>query len=256
MDIKILTPDEAQLTASAERQLALAKAYRITSNELYTVAADDLKAIKSRINELDVERKKITKPLDDAKAAVMSLFRRPVEALQEAERIIKTSMLAFDNEQERIRKQEQDRLLEIQRAAAQKAEAEAKEARRIAAEATAAAANAKTEDDRKAAEARLAEAGALEEAAATQQAALAVAPAPIVAMNTAKVAGIARKTTWRGECFDKLALVKAVAEGKAPITLLDVNDSALNQMARAMKETLSYPGCRALEEKGIASSRG
>jgi hypothetical protein len=255
MDIKITTPDESQLTASAEKQLALARAYKITSAALYAVAADDLKEIKAKINALDIERKAITKPLDEAKAAVMSLFRRPIEFLQEAERTIKTALIAYDDEHERLRKAEEDRLRKQQEEATRAAQAAAAEARRQAEEAAAAAANATSETERQAAESRLAEAAMQEENAQSQQAALAVAPTPIVATLTPKVAGIARKTTWKGECFDMLALIKAVAAGTAPITLLDVNESALNQMARAMKETLNYPGCRAVEEKGIASSR-
>ena len=41
-----------------------------------------------------------------------------------------------------------------------------------------------------------------------------------------------------------LDLVKAVAEGKAPITLLEANQTALNQWARLTKGTESLLGVR------------
>lgn len=255
MDIKITTPDESQLTASAEKQLNLARAYKITTPALYAAAADDLKSIKSKLTELDTQRKSITKPLDEAKAAVMNLFRPAIDFLQQAESTIKGSMLAFDEEQERLRQEEERRLRAAQEEERQRIQQAAERAAREAREAEAAAASAQSPDEKQAAESRLAEATALVDTVQSQQSAISVAPTPVVSVSSPKVSGIARKSTWRGECFDLQALVKAVAEGKAPITLLELNTTALNQMAKAMKETLSIPGCRAVEEKGIASSR-
>lgn len=239
--INVESPASANLTGVANRHLALAQAYKITSPQLYAAAADDLQAIKGKLKAWDDLRKKFTKPLDDLKQQWMDLFRSPIDTLKQAEQTIKNAMLAFDEEQERIRKAEEERRLAEQRAEEQRAAEAARQAQQ-------ALESAKTPD-------QVAEASAKLEQATVRQAEIQHTPAPIVASATPKVAGISKKTTWRGECTDKMALIKAVAAGNAPITLLDVNESVLNQMARAMKETMNFPGCRAVEDKGIASSR-
>ena len=79
----------------------------------------------------------------------------------------------------------------------------------------------------------------------------------VVAVNVAsaapKVAGIAPRENWSAEITDKLLLIKAVANGIAPLELLDVNQSVANQMARTLKNTLAYPGLKPVCVKTIAA---
>lgn len=86
------------------------------------------------------------------------------------------------------------------------------------------------------------------------------AMAPVVAAPTyQKSAAVVYRDNWNGECFDLSAVVKAAAKGnKTAMGLLMINQSALTQMARAMKETLAdaVPGCRAVNNKVIATGRG
>lgn len=254
MELKVLVPDQGALTAEADGQLAVAQAYQITDVTMYQLAAGDLKNIKARYKELDEERKSITKPLDEAKTKIMDLYRRPLEKLAQAETIIKDALGEYDDKQEELRKAEEERLRQAQKFMQDVTDAYAENAR-IDAERAQAAAAAATPEQAEQAQAAVAAAAERLEHAQVEQTVVATAPTPIVATTTPKVSGISRKTTWKGEITDKMALIKAVAEGKAPATLVDINESVLNQMARAMKDTMNYPGVKAVEEKSIASSR-
>jgi hypothetical protein len=50
-----------------------------------------------------------------------------------------------------------------------------------------------------------------------------------------------------------MELVKAVAAGTVPLNAIQANSTFLNNQARAMKETLAYPGVKAVAETGLAS---
>ena len=52
----------------------VAKSYEIDSSVMYEAAADELRTIKTKQKDLEAARKKITKPLDDAKKAVQEMF--------------------------------------------------------------------------------------------------------------------------------------------------------------------------------------
>jgi MFS superfamily sulfate permease-like transporter len=102
---------------SAARMLEKCVGYRVVTQVEYVTASDTLKEIKTRGKQLDDLRRSMTKPLDDSKAKIMDFFRKPAEALAEAEKEVKSAMLRFQQEQERerlaeIRRQEEDRRLE------------------------------------------------------------------------------------------------------------------------------------------------
>jgi hypothetical protein len=67
------------------------------------------------------------------------------------------------------------------------------------------------------------------------------------------VAGIAPREVWRARVTDKAALVAAVAAGKAPLALIEINQTALDGMARALKSELVLPGCEPVRETTIAA---
>jgi hypothetical protein len=59
-----------------------------------------------------------------------------------------------------------------------------------------------------------------------------------------KIAGNVSKTNYKCMVTNFMDLVKAVAEGKAPIQAISVNQEFLNGQARLYKEAFSMPGCR------------
>lgn len=70
-----------------------------------------------------------------------------------------------------------------------------------------------------------------------------------------KVAGILKRDYWSALVEDKLALVKAVASGAVPLAALDPNHAFLNEQARALKDSLRYPGVKAICERSVAGRR-
>ncbi|MEI7443296.1 MAG: hypothetical protein WCK28_00260, partial [Burkholderiales bacterium] len=121
----ISLPDADSLTGNAQRALDFIRGFQIASAEDYGLAADELRAIKARATKLEEQRTGITKPINDALRAINALFKGPASLLEEAERALKSKMLAWDQEQARI-------AAEQRRAAEAAAEAER---RRLAAEA-------------------------------------------------------------------------------------------------------------------------
>jgi len=243
----IAAPDANQLNTRAQSALAMVESMVIDSQETYDLAADELKAIKSKAKTLEEQRTAITGPINKALKAVNDLFRAPGAYLEQAEAIIKRKMIGYTTEQERI-------------AAEQRRKAEAAiraEQARIAKEA------AEREAAAQAEAAKLIEAGDAEKAAevqaeaAIEAASLAataqVMTAPVAAPAVAKVSGVSMRSAWKAECTDKAALVAFVAANPQFLNLLDVNTSALNQMAKAMRETMKIDGVRVYEEKQLAS---
>lgn len=76
---------------------------------------------------------------------------------------------------------------------------------------------------------------------------------PVAAPARAVSAGVSFRDNWRGEAVDLLALVKAIAAGTQPIGLVQVNQPALNQLARAWKDKLAVPGVRAVNDRTTAT---
>ena len=107
MDNKVISISMpgSELKEEAQLLLSQAQSYEISSPEMYEAAAEDLRSIVTKKKDLDTQRKKITKPLDEAKAAVMDLFKPPIDFLTKAEGILKRGLSAWDEEQERIREE-------------------------------------------------------------------------------------------------------------------------------------------------------
>lgn len=142
--------------------------------------------------------------------------------LEEAQKLFKTKMIAYDQEQERKRRIEQARL--------------------------------ENEERKKAEEEALALAAELEKAGLKQEAEQVIAepvkvPPVVAPKTTPKVEGFSYRSNWKARVVDLHRLVLAVAAGKAPTECLLANEVFLNQQARALKSALSIPGVEAVEEK-------
>lgn len=225
-----ITPEVQALATDAKNLLSVAKAYTIDNNTTLQLAAEDLKSIKAKAKDLDTLRKTMTRPLDAAKKAVMDFFREPETFLAEAERTIKRAMLTFQQAEEDKRREE---------------ERKAREA-------------AKREEDRlrkEAEERALAEMEAGNDAAAAEilEAPAPTVLAPVIPRSYEKPEGVSTRDNWKGECTDLMALVKAIAAGKAPITLVTPDTKVIGQMARSLKGSISYDGIRFYNEPTIAA---
>ena len=70
-----------------------------------------------------------------------------------------------------------------------------------------------------------------------------------------KADNLSTRKTYKANIIDKMALVKAVAEGRIPIMAVDVNMTFLNNQARMLKHELKYDGVEVVEESGITYRR-
>jgi len=200
------------------------KELKINSQESYEVAADALKQIKNRFKEIDTQRKKITSPLDAAKKEAMELFKKPLDQLSEAESILKRSMINYTTEQERIAREETERLKRL--------------------------AEKQAEEERKKLEARIERAesnGKIEKAEELKEKKESIIPinVPIVAPSIAKPSGVSYRDKWTAKVVD---FSKLTDEYKLP------NQSMLDKMAQASKGNAQIPGVEFICEK-ILSSR-
>lgn len=236
-------------------------ALEITNQVTYEEGARLDKEIKENIKLAESMQKKITDPINIALKAVRALFAPVLSTLEADKEIIGDKLVAWDDEQKRIQKEAEEK--------AQK-EAAAEEARlKKAKEDQEKAWREKQAQAQKEAD-ELAAAGRAEEAAKAQaaadkasekaderaqQAAEVYVPAPIVAPTAQKPQGLHYQEKWSGECVDLMALVKAVAAGKASIMFLMANGPAINKQATATKNSLPIDGIKWVCTK-IAVNRG
>ncbi len=251
VDLKFDRPP-ASLQKSAKDALTTAKSYVIDSTDMYELAAGELQQVKKFQKSVEAQRTAITEPLNAALKSVNALFKAPKEWLEQAEVTLKTSMMAFQRDQERRRIEEQARLEEAARI----------ERARLAEEAAAAEAKAQTEaaalrqqaEQEKAA--GNAEAAArLESQADTRKEEGAITAqvldqtsqlmsAPISTVVTPKVAGISTRKQW---CF------RITDAALVPREYLVIDEKKIGGVVRALKDAANIPGVEAYEEDVIAS---
>lgn len=64
------------------------------------------------------------------------------------------------------------------------------------------------------------------------------------------------RDNFSGECFDLFALVKFVAKNRSYLNLLAPDQTAINKLAKALKEQLQIPGVRVENRKIAVTGRG
>lgn len=199
----------------------------ITDADSYAYAAGELAKIKAVAKKIDADRRALTKPIDDEKDKVMDYVRPYTTALGNAELAFKNALIAYDQEQTRRRE-----LAEADEAERLRKQQEALEKRA----------------DKAQASGREEKAETLRGQAAT---AVYVAPAPITAPP--KVSGLSSRKTYSVEVTSLMDLVKAVAEGRAPLKYLTADTKVLNTIAGAMKEDFDVPGVKLVVGSSMSS---
>jgi len=252
----------------AQRMLTGAQEYVIDSDDLLTMAGEDLLKIKALQKQVEDTRKTITDPLFKAKQAVDALFKGPATFLEQAESVLKKSMLTYTAEQERkaaaaraeaerLARIERERLAAIERQKQEDARKAEAEAQRLADAALAAIAAGDKDKANELSQQAHAQATAAEtaqaEADATAQEAAVTTVTPIFNAPT-RVAGISGRVTYVAQVDNLVQLVHAIAEGKAPIEAISANTTFLGQQARAFKKTGQlYPGVTVVAERGLSA---
>jgi hypothetical protein len=259
VNLQVAQPDQT-LFKSSFNALEMAKAYEIDSADVRDMAARELIKIVSLKKSVESQRKAITVPIDNAKKAVMDLFRTPTDYLDQAEVILKGAITKFDREENARRIAEQARLEEAarkerarmqQEAAAREAaaRAEAAEIQRKADEAAAAGKEEEAARLNAEAESRV-EQGAAEVMTLQQTSQLVTAPMSAAPRVTA---GVSTRKVWKAEVADKLAFVRYIAEHPEFIDLVEPCMPAVNKIALALKANCPIAGVRVFEDSVIAT---
>jgi len=245
-------PEVRAITSEAQQLAVLAAKFVVVSSADYGAAGGELNRIKAAQKRLDEVRKSITRPIDAAKKAVMDLFRGPEEQLGSAERGIKNAMISYQQEQERIRREEQRKADEAARKERERIEAQARELERKAREkadaerraaAEAAAAGRAEEAAKLAAKAAATEAAAAAKAEASADRAASIV-APIIVREPEKAEGIATRKVWKFEVID---------ESVIPRAYLRIDDIKIRGVVTAMKDQTDIPGVRVYAEEIITA---
>ena len=92
-------------------------------------------------------------------------------------------------------------------------------------------------------------AGELQQAEAILDEPVYVPPVIIQAPTAPKVVGKVSRKTYRATVKDLKALVRAVADGKAPLGAIMANESYINKQAANDKENFSMPGCELIVDE-------
>ena len=220
MDIQVIEQEQKDLVTQA-------KSIIIKTQPQYIGASDFLKRVKTLYAKISETFDPIIEAAHKTHKEAVGQKKNLVSPIEEAERIVKMAMIDYKDEQDRIARAEQERLNK---------EAERKQA----------------ELQRKAEEAR--EKGQESKAEKLEEKAQ-VTVAPVVASKAEKIEGISYREKWYAVVNDPMALVIAIAKGKAPITFIEPNMTALNKTASANKGSLPIPGVVFKMER-IMASRG
>jgi len=236
-----------------------AKAVTVTDSKTYTAAGMLWKSIGDMIKEVKDTFDPICEKAFAAHKEATGKRAKYLDPLTVAQKSVKQIMSAYDAEQERIRKAEEERLAAIarkeeeerRRIEQERLEAERKaEEDRLLKEAEAA----RERGDKEAADALLN--AAVESNEQINQAAAAIAAEPIyvppvvVPKSVPKMAGgPVYREMWLAEVTDIKALCLAVATGKASTECVLGNMPTLNRMAVALKGTMNIPGVRSYSKR-------
>jgi len=211
-----------QLIEETEIVVAQAQTFAIATMTDYQLAGEELKAIKRRMKELDDLRKSMTRPLDNAKKAVLDFFRPVSDGLSQAENLIKRAMLGYQQEQERKRQEEEARLRKITEDEQRRRDALAEK------------------------QAEKARARGNEERAQEILENVPIIPIPVVLKEQPKVKGIATREIWKFR-FVNVSLL--------PREYMIPNEKMLLAFARATKGTIPVPGVEFYSEEIVAARR-
>jgi hypothetical protein len=209
VQLSIPTPD-GDAASESNKALIYAESFAVVSASDSAKAQEARARLNTRIKTLIEARLALTRPIDAAKKTIMDFFAGPIATLTRAKGLFDEKVLAYDEEQEELRRAEQrrlDKIAEDERKrlqaiadeTARKAREEADKKRREA-EAAAAAGRQAEADRLRAAAARVEEKAADKVEVFETRASSVVAP--IAQADTARIAGTSTRETPVFEILD------------------------------------------------------
>lgn len=213
------------LAESAQSWPELAKGFHV-------LAQEDAEHVSQLLGDIKALRRQIASSTDPVIQAAHAAHKAAVKQktdleapLVEAETILKGKVGSFAAEQQRRAREAAALAESIAREAREKAEREAR---------------------------ALEEQGEPELADAVREESAVIAAPPILAQPI-KVAGLSLGETWTFEVTDLKSLVGACARGAAPLAFVQPNEVAIGQMARAVKDSQTYPGIRIFSKPRVGT---
>lgn len=185
----------------------------IVSDEAsYAGALQALQEVRTLQKELEAKRKELTQPLDARKREIMAMYKPADDACAAADFALVSATSKWSREQEAARRK-------VEQEAAARAERERQRA------------EAKAEEYRE---------KGREDKADEWETKARFTPAPVVASNVPKVAGVSMRDEWKFEVTDK---------AKLPLNYLTPNEVAIGKVVAALKEEHGIPGIRVWKEQ-------
>lgn len=201
----------------AEAIRSMVEMFSVTNAEEFGGAHVERIAIQKKIKEYETQRKDLKAPILEAGRKVDAFFKPAIEILEKVYKLLGDQMIAWQREQERIRKEAED----LARKELEKAER---------------------------ARVKAIEKGDVEKVAKLEQKVVNIASTVAQAPAAPQTKGFYITEIWTANCVDLMAVVKAVAAGKQPISLLLFNQAEGDDLAKAHKENLSVPGVLAVKK--------
>lgn len=207
------------------------QAITITDQVSYDFAVAARTEGKSRLKTINEFYDSIQDPAYRAYKNILDKRKLVCEPVERGLSVVNAALLKFDQEQERLRREEQARL-----------EAEARrqaedERIRMAEQMKAEGANAETIDE-------------------VLDAPVIVTEIAVAAPTYEKSKAVVYRDNYSGECTDIMALIKYVAKNPQFRNLLQPNATAINAQARSLKDSMTIPGIKVTNNKVVASGRG
>lgn len=229
-----------------------AAAIVVTNHEEEQAAVEFLKGLKALRKEIDATFGPLTEKAHAAWKETLAQEKKHLGPIEAAEKQVKGVVIAFQNEQERLRREEQARLEEQARKEQQKRiDAAMKRVNGLLAKSTdingqiaaleAELAGDLNDEERSTIDHSLnmlrvkkdnIEKAVLDKTAEVERAQY-VAPVPTVAAPAPKVQGAASRVVKKAVVQNLMQLIKAVAAGQVPPSVLDPNMSALDKLVNA-----------------------
>lgn len=198
----------------------------VQNDDDYKVAASILSEAKRREKEVKAFFKPLKQKAHEAHRAITQQEKTILDSISVITSDCNNKMIAYQSEQERIKREE--------------AERKAEEIR-------------KQQEEQKLKEAMEAEAAGEQKLADEIMNEPVIAPVVIAEPAAPKVEGVNIRTTWKAEVTDKTALLRFVADNLHMAHIFDVNESVINGLARSHGAALNIPGLRPVEHKSVIS---
>ncbi len=241
----ITVPETKEIEKKSSDALTSAGELEVKDDASYRFAGAFCQSLKDLMAEVDETFDDAIEAAHKTHKKILSAKKAHKQPLEDADRIVRFKMSRFFEEQQRKIREEQARIdAENRRIQEEHQRAVAKHDAEVKAEA---ARRAKQEAD---------EARARQAAIEANKPAPTPAPAPVVAppppppapvlakpVTAAPVAsGVSMRTDWKHEVVSLMDLVNAVAQGLAPLNLIQANESELKAIAVRMKDKAEVPG--------------